>query len=158
SFVILVAVFAWRKLEALPLSTAVALGAVVVVYVVWIVVESRVSVAEIGRERTAMDRGTMELYAFGRAATVLSALVLPTTWEELGVWYLAGTILFVSGVVLRGSAIHSLGAMYSYRVRVDDRHEIVKHGPYRLLRHPAYAGMLLAHVGFVICFFNPVSL
>jgi protein-S-isoprenylcysteine O-methyltransferase Ste14 len=157
AFVALIAVFAWRKLAARPNSMGLALGAVVTGYVAWLIVESRVSVVEIGRGKTFMDRGTMELYAFGRAVTVLTALGLPTYWHDLSYWYLAGAGLFVAGVVLRLSAIHSLGALYSYRVRVEERHKIVKHGPYRLVRHPAYAGMLLAHVGFVICFFHPVS-
>src|SRR5690349_386644 len=43
-------------------------------YAVWLVVEARVAVGELGKGETALDRGTLELYAFARAATVVAAL------------------------------------------------------------------------------------
>jgi len=38
------------------------------------------------------------------------------------------------------------------------RHEIVDSGPYRFVRHPAYAGMIAAHAGLTLFFFNWVTL
>ena len=43
-------------------------------------------------------------------------------------------------------------------VREVEAHEIVDSGPYRHIRHPAYAGMILANLGVVIFFFNLVTL
>jgi protein-S-isoprenylcysteine O-methyltransferase Ste14 len=157
SLVTLICWLSALKLAALPTSLAVALGAVVLSYLAWLAAESRLAVGELSKDRTRVDRGTCELYAFGRAATVLSALALPGEWTGLGLWYPIGFGIFVAGVLLRLSAIRSLGRYYSHRVRVTGSHKIVTHGPYRALRHPAYSGMILAHCGFVICFFNMTS-
>lgn len=158
SFVVLISIFAGRKLSAMPRDLAAALGAVVLLYLAWLFIESRVAVRELSKEKTKIDRGTLELYAAGRAVTVLSALALPTAWDRIGLWYPIGLAVFVAGVAFRLAAIRVLGRFYSHRVRIDDSHQIVQHGPYRFLRHPAYTGMIVAHVGFVVCFFHPVSL
>jgi len=63
-------------------------------------------------------------------------------------------LLFFGGIGLRAYAIYSLGRLYSHRVRTPSENTIISSGPYRFLRHPAYAGMLLAHVGVLVLFFN----
>jgi protein-S-isoprenylcysteine O-methyltransferase Ste14 len=141
----------------MPSSLAVALGALLLAYLGWLAIEWRLAVGEIVKGSTQTDRGTCELYAFGRAATVLSALALPIQWNSVGIWYPIGCTIFLAGVFLRLSAIHYLGAYYSHRVRLRESHRIVSDGPYRVLRHPAYSGMILAHCGFVVCFFNVTS-
>jgi protein-S-isoprenylcysteine O-methyltransferase Ste14 len=37
-------------------------------------------------------------------------------------------------------------------------HQVIQHGPYRLLRHPSYAGALLAVVGLSVLFGNAASI
>lgn len=153
-----IAEFSARKLAVMEASLAIALGLVVVLYIAWLLGEGRIAVGETSKDKTRFDRGTCELYAFARAATVLTALDLPTLWGRLGLWYPIGLILFVGGVALRLTAIRVLGRFYSHRIRLAESHTIVSRGPYRILRHPAYTGMIAAHLGFVICFFNWISL
>jgi protein-S-isoprenylcysteine O-methyltransferase Ste14 len=157
SFVSLICGLSAIQLAALPAALAVALGVLVAVYLAWLLVESRLAIGEISMQRTGIDRGTLELYAFGRAATVLSALALPIQWTSVGAWYPIGLGIFLAGVALRLHAIRVLGTYYSHRVRISESHRIVTDGPYRALRHPAYCGMILAHCGFVVCFFNVTS-
>lgn len=153
----LICILSYIKLS--PLTGATRLGAIgmVVCYLIWLLLELRVAAREIGRGQTRLDRGTLELYALGRAATVLSALGLegPSRW----VWFMMalGGGIFLMGVGLRLCAIRMLGELYSHRVRLTPDQKIVHTGPYRFIRHPAYAGMLLAHLGFVLFFFNWVS-
>jgi protein-S-isoprenylcysteine O-methyltransferase Ste14 len=45
-------------------------------------------------------------------------------------------------------SIHTLGAYFRGTVHVQDGHRVICHGPYRLLRHPSYAGGLLGVLGF----------
>ena len=66
--------------------------------------------------------------------------------------------VFLAGVTLRAWAIHELGAQYSHRVVRISESGLICSGPYRVLRHPAYAGMLLANIGFVGYFASPASI
>jgi protein-S-isoprenylcysteine O-methyltransferase len=43
-------------------------------------------------------------------------------------------------------------------VAIHSRHEVVDTGPYRRVRHPSYAGALLAFLGLALCLGNWVSL
>jgi protein-S-isoprenylcysteine O-methyltransferase Ste14 len=69
-----------------------------------------------------------------------------------------GALLFVGGLYLRATAVIELGQFYSHRVQVMDIHQVVQTGPYRWVRHPAYSGMFVAHLGLVLVFFNWLSL
>lgn len=57
-----------------------------------------------------------------------------------------GAVLMLMGVVLRLWSIHVLGRNFSTVVSVDSNQTIVKTGPYKLIRHPAYTGSLLTVV------------
>ena len=131
--------------------------ALVVSYLLWLVVEAKVAVKELDKGKTSLDRGTLELYAFARAATVLTALGIPAG-TEVSVRGYVGFGLFLAAVTFRLVAIRELGRFYSHRVRVVGGHKIIDTGPYRFVRHPAYTGMLFAHLGVVLFFFNWVSL
>jgi len=125
-------------------------------YLLWIALEARVAVAEPRKGNSASDEASLEFYAVSQAATVISAL-----WygpKLFTIPHAFGFVLFIVGVSLRLWAIHTLGRYYSHVVRVQDDHRIIGIGPYRFLRHPAYAGMIGSHFGIVIAFFNAVTL
>lgn len=126
-------------------------GTWLVAYLAWLVIESRVAMKELDKGTTRLDRGTLELYAAGRFLTVTAALALASP-PVLSARALVGALVFVSGVVFRIVAIRTLGVFYSHRVRVVDEHRIIDRGPYRLVRHPAYLGMLVAHAGVLVLF------
>ncbi|TAL33144.1 MAG: isoprenylcysteine carboxylmethyltransferase family protein [Spirochaetes bacterium] len=54
----------------------------------------------------------------------------------------AGAYAFAAGLGLRVGAIFTLGRFYSHSVRTVEGHRIVDGGPYRVVRHPAYAGVV----------------
>lgn len=58
-----------------------------------------------------------------------------------------GIFLMVLGVVVRQWAIAVLGRFFSLTVRVAEDHRVVDKGPYRLVRHPSYTGVLLTFIG-----------
>ena len=55
-------------------------------------------------------------------------------------------------------AVRTLGQCYSHMVRAEADQPIVDAGPYRAIRHPAYAGMIAAHIGVLVALYNPVTL
>lgn len=58
-----------------------------------------------------------------------------------------GTVLCVIGVAFAIWARANLGANWSERPATKEEHELITSGPYRLVRHPIYFGMLLALLG-----------
>ena len=56
----------------------------------------------------------------------------------------------VAGVAFAIVAREYLGTMWSGRVTLKEDHRIVQTGPYRLVRHPIYTGILTGLVGLVL--------
>jgi protein-S-isoprenylcysteine O-methyltransferase len=61
-----------------------------------------------------------------------------------------GVALMVAGITLRIWANRVLGAYYTRTLRVQSGQNVVRVGPYRLIRHPGYAGALLMWLGAVL--------
>ena len=128
-------------------------------YVVWILVEFRIAKKDaITEGKQTLDFGTCELYALGQACTFPTALWFPSIWHAPAAAHFWGILIFLCGVLYRLWAIRTLGQFYSHRVRKVSQHQIVNSGPYRFIRHPAYAGMIIANVGLTLYFFNWVTL
>ena len=126
-----------------------------VIYMGWMWWESRVSVAELDKHEPDRDRGTMEMAAFAKISLLLAALLpTPRVVPALGI---AGCLLIVLGIATRTRAIALLGKRYSHRIRLPIR-PIEEHGIYGHVRHPAYLGTLLVHLGVALVFPNPFSI
>ena len=61
--------------------------------------------------------------------------------------FAAGIVVLLGGLVLRGWSIKTLGEYFTGRVMVSADQPVITAGPYRLLRHPSYTGLLLACAG-----------
>lgn len=70
---------------------------------------------------------------------------------------LGGTLIEVT-TALRSWGIATLGRFFRRDVTIQADHRVITDGPYRLLRHPAYAGNLLAALGFGLALTNWVGL
>jgi protein-S-isoprenylcysteine O-methyltransferase Ste14 len=123
----------------------------IVVYLAWLVAETCLaSCRELSLPDAPRDKSSCELYAISQGATVILALLVPSaTGVALGIGAL---VLMLGGIALRLSAIVTLGRFYSRRVRLLDDHQVVTTGPYQLVRHPAYLGVLAGHLGFILVF------
>lgn len=62
----------------------------------------------------------------------------------------AGCGLLVGGLALRAWSMVILGRSYSRDLQVTDRQVLMVAGPYRIIRHPGYAGSLLVWIGFAL--------
>jgi protein-S-isoprenylcysteine O-methyltransferase Ste14 len=62
------------------------------------------------------------------------------------------------GVGLRWWCFRALGRYFTFNVMTSPDQPVIASGPYRLLRHPSYAGLLLALLGVGLAFGNWLSL
>jgi protein-S-isoprenylcysteine O-methyltransferase Ste14 len=103
-----------------------------------------------GRDRSFVPL-TMSVFA-GLALGVLAArragdLALPGP----GWWPVAaGLAVFALGLLLRAWAVRELGRFFKFTVVVQADHRVVDTGPYRLIRHPSYTGLLMTELGLGI--------
>lgn len=65
---------------------------------------------------------------------------------------LVGACLLVTGLTLRLIARRTLARHFSYGLRLLEQHQLVTHGIYRHIRHPAYTGDLLFWFGVTLLF------
>jgi protein-S-isoprenylcysteine O-methyltransferase Ste14 len=138
---------------AQAMSGRIAAATYALAYLVWVLSEARITVGK--PTQSAAENRTLVPYALARVTTaVTAAYSQPVVAVQVGVVL---AVAFLAGVTLRAWAIHELGARYSHRVvRISGSGPICS-GPYRVLRHPAYAGMLLANTAFVGYFASPTS-
>lgn len=106
------------------------------------------------REGATKARGAgraLAVWPFLAAATVLLYLaprIVPAAAiRPAAVSFAVGLLILLAGLVLRGWSIKTLGEYFTATVNVSRGQPVVTAGPYRLLRHPSYAGLLLASIG-----------
>jgi protein-S-isoprenylcysteine O-methyltransferase Ste14 len=59
------------------------------------------------------------------------------------VWLITGLAVAWCGLLLRWWAVRTLGPLFTTTVVVRPGQDVVARGPYRVVRHPAYLGLLL---------------
>src|SRR5262249_24069553 len=89
--------------------------------------------------------------AFARRAI---AATIPVNPNVLGVLSL---LLMWSGIALRWWCFRTLGRYFTFTVMTSRDQTIVTSGPYGVLRHPSYAGVLLVLLGLGLSLGNWLS-
>jgi protein-S-isoprenylcysteine O-methyltransferase Ste14 len=77
--------------------------------------------------------------------SVLSGRFLPV--DARGVWGSLGALLFVGGLMFTVWARLHLGRNWSDVVTLKEDHSLITSGPYAVVRHPIYTGLLIAFAG-----------
>jgi protein-S-isoprenylcysteine O-methyltransferase Ste14 len=72
--------------------------------------------------------------------------------------FAVGMVLLVAGAGVRWWSFWALGQYFTFTVNVSRDQEVVTAGPYRVVRHPGYAGGLLAMIGIGVLYSNWVGL
>lgn len=84
----------------------------------------------------------------------LSSVPLPFLNERFlpsGAWcFWLGAAITAGGLLFSVWARRHLGKNWSQAVTVKEGHELITSGPYALVRHPIYTGLLLAFVGCAV--------
>ena len=117
-----------------------------------------------GRAATARQPGYgLALGACAVSTTMVMYVVPPVapaaTIRPGGAAFAAGVAFLLLGLGLRGWSFRALGGRYfNFAITVSPDQDVVSSGPYRLLRHPGHAGVLLICVGLGLTSANWVAL
>ncbi len=111
----------------------------------------------------ARDRGSA-LLVWGAIALGITAGALLQDLDagRIGLPWLwiggAALTLILGGLVIRWSAILTLGRFFTVDVAIHGDHRIVREGLYRFVRHPAYTGSLVSFAGLGVALRSWISL
>ncbi len=142
-----------------PLATALFFGGLAV----WTVVEVRQAFNR-RPDATRADRGSaLTLRLCVIAANVFAALAairlrsaaLPDGAVTFGI----GLLVTWAGIGLRWLCFGTLGRYFTFSVMTSPNQRVITSGPYRVVRHPSYAGVLLVLSGIaIVVYANWISL
>lgn len=111
---------------------------------------------------SSRDRGSLILL-YG-CITLGYCLAIPTSFSPYGHWtwgqpvgQVAGLVLIVGGLLVRWSAMRTLGSLFTCVVEIQAHHRLVETGLYRWVRHPGYLGQCLVFIGIGLGLANALS-
>jgi protein-S-isoprenylcysteine O-methyltransferase Ste14 len=128
---------------------------------IWVVLELRES-ANRRPEAVKADRGSRVVLRVAALVGAVAASVLANAAPGAGIarsgaaW--AGLVLLWCGVGLRVWSFRTLGRYFTFTVQTSRDQPVITAGPYRVIRHPSYAGLLLAVIGIGLLVANWLSL
>jgi len=73
------------------------------------------------------------------------------------IFFAAGVLLIIIGLIIRIKAILELKQHFTYTVTEIENHELIETGLYKNIRHPGYLGQLLIFMGTSLSFSNWLS-
>jgi protein-S-isoprenylcysteine O-methyltransferase Ste14 len=108
---------------------------------------------------TKQDRSTLGIIWLVIALSIMAGVFVAQNFRAAALphermFASASVVLFVAGLLLRWWAIITLGRFFTVDVTIEEDHELVERGPFRIVRHPSYTGVLLAFVGFALALHN----
>ncbi len=134
----------------------------IALYAAWLV--SEIVILRPARDRTGRDadRRSMLLLASSNMSAPLLAIALwvygvgaaPISAQVQAL----GIAAMVTGFVVRWAGMWTLRKFFSANVAVQDDHQLVIKGPYKVVRHPGYFGGWLSFVGLGLALGNWLSL
>jgi protein-S-isoprenylcysteine O-methyltransferase len=129
--------------------------------VIYLVSEILLTVTRRSRSRTGskQDRSTLGMIWLVITISVVAGVFVAESFPAAALPQkrmvaVVGVVLFVSGLILRWWAIITLGRFFTVDVTIEKDHELVARGPFRVVRHPSYTGVLLAFAGFALSLGN----
>ena len=132
---------------------------------IYLVSEILLTVTRRSRSKTGtkQDRSTLGVIWFVIASSITAGVFVAQNFPAAalphrGMFACVGVVLFVAGLIPRWWAIITLGRFFTVDVTIEKDHEVVERGPFRILRHPSYAGVLLAFVGLALSLRNWAAL
>lgn len=98
------------------------------------------------------------MFYVGIGLSFIAAFLLPQfTLPHRMYFFVGGIMLIWGGVAFRYWSIKTLGKYFRTLVLIQDDHRLISDGPYRYLRHPAYAGTLVSVLGVGLALGNSIG-
>lgn len=134
----------------------------VVIRVLWLVIEYPYLRCHKAKPAEDWDKHSAILWDVAHVCELIGVVLgflglghVGTDSDSIG---LLGITLLLSGIAIRWTAIYTLGKYFTSVVMIKEDHRIIQSGLYKHLRHPAYTGALVGHLGFGLSFTNWLSL
>ncbi|MEY2562984.1 MAG: hypothetical protein QOH88_1177 [Verrucomicrobiota bacterium] len=131
---------------------------------VYLISEVLLTITRRSRTRTGdkQDKSTLPILWLVITASIMAG-IYTRRWTAAAMPYgqtltVTAVALFVAGLLLRWWAIITLGRFFTVDVVIEKDHEVVDRGPFSVVRHPSYTGVLLAFVGFALTLRNWAAL
>ncbi|HUA47582.1 MAG TPA: isoprenylcysteine carboxylmethyltransferase family protein [Solirubrobacteraceae bacterium] len=103
-------------------------------------------------EAKKVDRGSLALLSTGTAAGIAVLVLAPIAFPAAAirpapVFFGIGMAVYLAGFAMRRWSEMTLGRYFTFAVMTSPDQPVVTNGPYRIVRHPGYTGVLLVVLG-----------
>jgi protein-S-isoprenylcysteine O-methyltransferase Ste14 len=99
---------------------------------------------------------SLRVFIFLIAIVLLSITRIPLHWLYLQLWpvgllpFWLGAAVTIAGILFAVWAREHIGSNWSRSVTIKQGHELITTGPYAVVRHPIYTGILIGFLGMAI--------
>lgn len=140
--------------------------AIIVSSSIWLIVEGLLILRDKNNAKgsTRTDKMTRLFNSISTFIALLSPVflaVIPSfDFDDKGLSLLTmiGILIVCMGFILRHWSINILGKYFRTTVEIEQGQPIIQKGPYRLIRHPSYSGIILFFIGYGLLSHNLLSL
>ena len=114
-------------------------------------------------KRKVVDAGSLALLWISIGLGIAGGIFVPRLFPGFNFDLSKGATrallaVFVAGLALRWWSILTLGRFFTVDVSIADDHRLITSGPYYLVRHPSYTGMMMAFGALAGTFENWLSI
>jgi protein-S-isoprenylcysteine O-methyltransferase Ste14 len=152
-------------MRPLPYANAGAKAVFIALILVWVATELVTRARTRGNQSgTSTEWGSLIAIGLSFAVGFWAAFYLASHAEGAAIEFarraifILGALLAAAGIAFRQWAIFILGRFFTVYVRVSEGQTVVESGPYRVLAHPSYTGMVMVFVGIGLMLDNWLSL
>ncbi len=123
----------------------------VIIHIIVIVLEMKSNILGTDKDHEVEDKLYKQSSIFFFYGTIFLCQILAAylSWSTITLT-LIGTSIFLGGLFLRRFAIYTLDSLFTMEIGIRTNHQVIKKGPYKLIRHPSYTGYLMMTFGYLI--------